>query len=154
MITCSKGIYLQSSPVDVTTNLAKFDGTLTLAKSSIPVSGFLTMTARLSESPEIYGKGCDGSIASGVRTGKICLLKISIATSRSLEFNSSQRTILIPSLESFKWTSSWKHLVLREISSSVLVESSFINSIGVNPAVLAFEIPVSNLFFSEATRIM
>ena len=147
-------MYLRSSPVDVTTNLAKFDGTFTLAKSSIPVSGFLTMTARFSDSPEIYGNGCDGSIASGVNTGKIWLWKISVASSRSLTFNSSHRTIFIPSLESLRCTSSWKHLVFRFINSSVLVESSFINSIGVNPAVLAFETPVSNLFFSEATRIM
>ena len=69
VITCSSGMYLRSSSVDVTTNLAKFDGTLTLAKSSMPVSGFLTMTARFSDSPEIYGNGCEGSIASGVNTG-------------------------------------------------------------------------------------
>ena len=46
-------MYLRSSLVDVTTNLAKFDGTLTRAKSSTPVSGFFTITARLRESPEI-----------------------------------------------------------------------------------------------------
>ena len=83
VITCSRGMYLRSSPVDVTTNLAKFDGTLTRAKSSTPVSGFLTITARLSDSPEIYGKGCEGSIANGVKTGNICLWKISVASSRS-----------------------------------------------------------------------
>ncbi|CAB4542844.1 unannotated protein [freshwater metagenome] len=64
-------MYLRSSPVVVTTKRGRFDGTLTRAKSSIPVSGFFTTTARFSESPEIYGNGCDGSIASGVNTGKI-----------------------------------------------------------------------------------
>ena len=64
-------MYLRSSSFVVTTKRGKFDGTLTRAKSSFSVSGFFTTTARFSESPEMYGKGCEGSIASGVKTGKI-----------------------------------------------------------------------------------
>jgi hypothetical protein len=44
-------------------------GTLTLANSSGPPSGSRTTTARLSDSPEMYGNGCAGSTASGVSTG-------------------------------------------------------------------------------------
>jgi hypothetical protein len=47
-------------------------GTLTRAKRSVPVLGppmSRTSTARLSDSPLMYGNGCDGSTASGVSTG-------------------------------------------------------------------------------------
>ena len=50
-------------------NLERIGGTLTLAKDSSLVAGFFRITAKLSESPEIYGKGCEGSTASGVKTG-------------------------------------------------------------------------------------
>ena len=73
VITCSNGMKRRSSPFAVSINLGKFEGTFILANNSVSDSGFLTTTARLSESPEIYGNGCDGSTASGVRTGKILL---------------------------------------------------------------------------------
>ncbi len=44
-------------------------GILMRAKCSLPVLGLMRITARLSESPEMYGKGCAGSTASGVSTG-------------------------------------------------------------------------------------
>jgi len=46
-------------------------GTLTRANSSGPPAGSRTTTARLSDSPEMYGNGCAGSTASGVSTGKM-----------------------------------------------------------------------------------
>jgi hypothetical protein len=44
-------------------------GTFTRAKRSSPVSGSRTRTARLLDSPEMYGNGCPGPTASGVSTG-------------------------------------------------------------------------------------
>ena len=49
----------------------KISGTLTRAKNSSCEVGFLTITAKFKESPEIYGNGWDGSTANGVKTGKI-----------------------------------------------------------------------------------
>ena len=46
-------------------------GTFTRAKCSAPVASSATTTARLSDRPEMYGNGCAGSTASGVRTGWI-----------------------------------------------------------------------------------
>ena len=60
----------------VSINLGKDAGTLTRANNSSLVSGCFTKTAKLSESPEIYGKGCEGSTARGVSTGKIRFSKI------------------------------------------------------------------------------
>ena len=40
-------------------------GTFTRANSSVPVTGLRTTTARLSDSPLMYGKGCEGSTARG-----------------------------------------------------------------------------------------
>ena len=50
-------------------------GTLTRAKCSTPVAGSRTSTARLSDSPLMYGNGCAGSTASGVSTGNTCARK-------------------------------------------------------------------------------
>ena len=52
-------------------NRGSVSGTLTRAKYSLPVSGSRISTARLSDSPEMYGNGCAGSTASGVSTGKM-----------------------------------------------------------------------------------
>ena len=49
----------------------KISGTFTRAKNSSWVVGFLTITARLSDNPDMYGNGCVGSTARGVNTGKI-----------------------------------------------------------------------------------
>ena len=89
-------------------NLGSDGGTLTRAKSSLSDSLFLTTTAKFSERPEMYGNGCDGSTARGVRTGKTCSSKSFDIASRSSVVNSSQRKISIPlatsagSIESLK----------------------------------------------------
>ena len=49
----------------------RVSGTFTRAKYSLPESGSSMATARLSDNPEMYGKGCAGSTASGVSTGKM-----------------------------------------------------------------------------------
>ena len=49
---------------------------MTLAKRSMDWSGSLTVTARLSDKLEMYGKGCVGSTASGVSTGKIAFEEV------------------------------------------------------------------------------
>ena len=48
-----------------------------------PVAGSRTSTARLSESPLMYGNGCAGSTASGVSTGKTWARKYSASRLRS-----------------------------------------------------------------------
>ena len=50
-------------------NLERIGGTLTLAKDSSSEAGFFRITAKLSERPEMYGNGCEGSTAKGVSTG-------------------------------------------------------------------------------------
>ena len=71
--------------------------TLTRAKCSAPVSS-ATTTARFNDSPEMYGNGCAGSTASGVRTGWICSVNTSSNRRRSLLLRSDQRTTARPSL--------------------------------------------------------
>ena len=57
---------------DTSINLGSDGGTLTRAKSSLPAIGFLTVTAKFIDNPDMYGNGCDGSTASGVSTGNTC----------------------------------------------------------------------------------
>ena len=54
---------------EVAMNRERIGGTFTLAKDSSLVAGFFKITAKFNDSPEIYGKGCEGSTASGVKTG-------------------------------------------------------------------------------------
>ncbi|CPU64169.1 Uncharacterised protein [Mycobacteroides abscessus] len=98
-------------------NRGSSGGTLTRAKCSLPVVGFATTTARLSESPEMYGNGCAGSTASGVSTGKICLRKNLCRRSCSRVSSSSQWTSVMPSAASAGWTSSAKTRAWRSMSS-------------------------------------
>ena len=65
-ITSSIGTYRLG---DTVMNLGSSGGTLTRAKIVAPVFGSAMVTARLSERPEMKGKGCAGSTASGVSTG-------------------------------------------------------------------------------------
>ena len=76
MITFSSGINLVLANSVVSINLGKEAGTFTLANNSSLVSCCLTKTAKLSDRPDIYGNGWDGSTANGVSTGKILLVKI------------------------------------------------------------------------------
>src|SRR4051794_31244980 len=71
-------------------------GTFTRAKCCFSVAGLRRMTARLSESPEMYGKGCAGSTASGVSTGKTWSRKNACSRSCSASGSSPQWTRLIP----------------------------------------------------------
>ena len=50
-------------------NRGSSGGTLTRANIVAPVRGSATMTARLSDRPEMKGNGCAGSTTSGVSTG-------------------------------------------------------------------------------------
>ena len=97
----------------------KIGGTFTRAKKTAPVVGFLTITARLSERPEIYGNGWDGSTANGVNTGKILSENILETYLRSSEFSSCQSTISIPAFFISGNISFLKILDWRETSSWV-----------------------------------
>ena len=66
-MTPSSGIISPRPPIE--TNRGRVSGTLTRANRSSPVSGSRTVTPSESESPEMYGNGCPGPTASGVRTG-------------------------------------------------------------------------------------
>ena len=56
-MTLSSGIYLCALLGPTGMNLLRIGGTFTRAKKTAPVVGFFTMTARLSERPDIYGNG-------------------------------------------------------------------------------------------------
>jgi hypothetical protein len=68
---------LRSPPGAVATRTSRgtLFGTFTRANRSVPPSGSRTVTARLSERPEMYGNGWAGSTASGVSTGNTCAEK-------------------------------------------------------------------------------
>ncbi len=101
----------------ITTNRGSSGGTLTRANCSSPVLGLTTTTARLSESPEMYGNGWAGSTASGVRTGNTCSRNITPSISCSAGDSSSHRTRVMPSSASFGRTSLTKTRACRAISS-------------------------------------
>ena len=65
-------------------------GTFTRANRCSPVAGWRTATARLSERFEMYGKGCAGSTASGVSTGKMRSSNSRVSSARSSSPSSSQ----------------------------------------------------------------
>ena len=74
------------------TNRGTLFGTLTRANSSgCRRPGRAPTTARFSDRPEMYGNGCAGSTASGVRTGKTCSRKYVRSRSRSARSSSPQR---------------------------------------------------------------
>ena len=61
---------------EISTNRGRTSfGTLIRAKTSCSTSGSCSLTIRLSERFEMYGKGRPGPTASGVSTGKICSRK-------------------------------------------------------------------------------
>ena len=66
---CSRGTYRPRPPRSK--NRGRPSGILTRAKRASPTSGSSAKIARESESPEMYGNGCPGPTASGVRIGKI-----------------------------------------------------------------------------------
>ena len=60
----------RQEPSPVSTQRSRVSGTLTRAKRCSEPTGSRIKTARLSERSEMNGKGCPGSTASGVSTGK------------------------------------------------------------------------------------
>ena len=68
-ITCSIGTNLR--PPESLRKRGRSGGTFTRAKRRTALLGSRTTTARFSERSLMYGNGCAGSTASGVRTGKI-----------------------------------------------------------------------------------
>ena len=54
---------------DTARNRGSSGGTFTRANMVAPVPGSATITARLSDRPEMYGNGWAGSTISGVSTG-------------------------------------------------------------------------------------
>ncbi len=82
-------------------------GTLTRAKWRWPLTGLRTTTARLSESPEMYGNGCAGSTASGVRTGNTRCRKKVNRRACSFSVRSGQRSSWMPSSDSSGAMSCW-----------------------------------------------
>ena len=71
-----------------------------------PLTGLRTTTARFRDRPEMYGKGCAGSTASGVSTGKIWCRKRVNRRACSFSVSSLQRTRWMPSSASAGATSS------------------------------------------------
>lgn len=135
-------------------NRGRSGGTLTRAKCSLPVVGFATTTARLSDSPEMYGNGWAGSTASGVSTGKICLRKNLCRRSCSRVSSSSQCTSVMPSAARAGWTSSANTracLAMRSCARSLIASSTWR---GESPDAAVTAMPVAMRRLSPATRTM
>ena len=79
-MTASSG----TSRLPTETKRSKPSGTLTRAKRSSPDSGSAASTPSESERPEMYGNGCPGPTASGVRTGKDLALEVAPAAAELL----------------------------------------------------------------------
>ena len=90
-MSCSAG--RNRTPSGRPTRRGNTVGTLTLANRRSPVSGSLTIAARLSARLEMYGNGWAGSTANGVSTGKIRCSKTSTRYVLSASSRSSQPTI-------------------------------------------------------------
>ena len=132
----------------------RIGGTFTLAKCSPSVVGLRTTTARLSESPEMYGNGCAGSTASGVSTGKTLSSKSWPARVCSSAVSSDQRRISMPSLARDGRMSSPKQAACRAISSRVRFRMASWTSRGSPPLAARTAIPVAMRRFRPATRTM
>src|SRR5918996_2171856 len=150
-MTSSRGTK-RSSPTG--RNRAKFGGTLTRAKCSVPVRGLRTTTARFSDSPEMYGNGCAGSTASGVSTGKIrspnsTRIRVCSASSRS-----SHREISMPSLPRAGSTSWWKPFACRVMSSRVRASVPSCTSRGSSPLAAGTATPAAIRRLRPATLTM
>ncbi len=129
-------------------------GTFRRAKSSLPLTGLRTTTARFSESPEMYGKGWAGSTASGVRIGKTwsmnqrcssCCARVSSSSQVVSRICSSSRAGRTCSAKTFAWRSCSACASLRIISSW---------SIGLMPAAEGTARPVAMRRLRPATRTM
>ena len=136
------------------TNLVKIGGTLTRAKCSLPVFGLRTSTARFSDRPEMYGKGCAGSTASGVRTGNTRSLNSFLHSFCSSRFRSSQRTTSMFSLPSAGTISSRNSVAWRSISTDVLLQIFSSTSRGSSPDAAGTATPAAMRRLRPATRTM
>ena len=136
------------------TNLGRICGTFTLAKCSVPVRGLRTITARLRERPEMYGNGCAGSTASGVRTGNTREPNRSCIRPCASASRSDQRRISICSLASSGLIWSWKQSAWRTISSRVRAQIASSTSRGSSPDAARTATPAAILRLSPATRTM
>ena len=138
--------------LDALTNRGNCEGTFTRANTVCPVAGLRTMTARFSESPEMYGNGCAGSTASGVSTGRSRSRKSLRSAVRSSLDRSSQRTIAMPASASSGQIWSWKTAVCRSARSSATVAIRVSASLGFSPPAVRSSRPVAIRRLSPATR--
>ena len=150
-ITSSKATYRPSASG---MNRDSTVGTLTRANCRMPVSGLRTRTARLIDRPEMYGNGCDGSTASGVRTGKMRSAKSSSIRSRSSAVSWSQRRISMPSAASSGRISSVNTRACSATSSRVRLRIAECRSRGSIPLTPGTATPAAIRRFSPATRTM
>ena len=102
----------------------------------------------------MYGKGCAGSTASGVRTGKIWCRKRVNRRACSFSVSSLQRTRWMPSSASAGATSSWKQAACRAMSSRERAQIISRTSRGWRPEADRVATPVAIRRLRPATRTM
>ncbi len=149
-ITCSSGT--KRSPSGITTKRGSSGGTFTRANRCSPVSGSRTTTARFSDRFEMYGKGCAGSTASGVRTGKTFASNTSTRYSRSSSSSSSHLENAMPTSSSAGAISLVNSSAWRVTSSSMralIARSCWSGSI---PSGVRVRIPAATCSWSPETR--
>ena len=110
------------------------------------------MTAKLSESPEMYGNGCDGSTANGVKTGNTRSVKTFETCLRSSALRSCHSTISIPAFFNSGNNSDFKIFDCFATSSCVRREISFIISDGSMSGLAVIGVPSSRFVKTDATR--
>ncbi len=150
-ITSSSGTYRSG---DASRNRDRDCGTFTRAKCLCPDTGLRTTTARLRLSPDMYGKGCAGSTARGVRTGKIFCRNSVCSRACSLSASSDQRTSSMPSDARSGSTSCWNAAACRAMSSRDLFQIWSSTSRGCSPAAERVATPVAIRRLRPATRTM
>ena len=126
---------------------------MTRAKRRTPLSGSRTTTARLSERSEMYGNGCAGSTASGVRTGNTRSSNTSWSSSRCAFFSSSQSVIRIRSACSCGCTSFSKTCTWRATSSCARARIASSCSRGLIPSGDVPRTPAASCSRRPDTRI-
>ena len=136
------------------TNREKIGGTFTRAKCSLLVFGLRTSTARLSESPEMYGNGCAGSTASGVSTGNTRFLNSRLHCFCSSGVRSFHRSSSMSSLASAGTISSRNSLACRAISADVVDQICSSTSRGSSPEAAGTATPAAMRRLRPATRTM
>ena len=149
-MTCSSGT--KRSPSGITTKRGSSDGTLTRAKRRSPECGSPTMTPRLSDSVEMYGKGCPGSTARGVSTGKILRWNSSVNHSRSSSSSWDQLEKRMPTSASDRHTDPRNTSSARTVSARARVRMASSCSDAVMPSTLRRVTPAATRSFRPATR--